>query len=287
MFMMQATNIQELNKLLFAVSYNMIGERVVCEDIVQDVLTIYYSKQEKNDLDHVQNITAYLVKTTSNRCINYLKKQKKERENYHGVWLPEPILDEWNDIDFQLDINYAFTFLLSQLKPKERAVFILKSAFDFTFKDIGEALDLKEATCRKIFQRLKNKIPEKRKHFKEGNRTKTKLIKAFLAVREKGDLEDLFAVLKEDIILYSDGGGKVVAAKVPLFGAEICGKFLAGIFKKRNQKLSFELGYANQEPALFIKKSETELDSVVLFDFSENQLNRIYIIRNPDKLSTV
>jgi len=158
MFRHSPINFRELQKILFSVAYKMIGEVAASEDIAQDTLAIYLSKVQKNELTEVINLEKYLAKTAANKSINYLKKVQKERINYTGVWLPEPIFNDAQNIDYQLDVDYGITFLLTRLKPKERAIFILKNAFDFTFKEIGEAIQLKEATCRKSYQRLQDKL---------------------------------------------------------------------------------------------------------------------------------
>jgi len=285
MFTPTTINLQKLQKQLFSVAYKMIGEIAASEDIVQDTLAIYLTKQQKKEFTHVQDLQKYLIKTTTNRSLNYLKKTQKERANYYGVWLPEPILNATQNIDFQLDLDYGLTFLLSRFNPKESGIFILKNAFDFTFKEIGELFDLKEATCRKIYQRLKEKLGQGLANNKVNNITKEALLKAFLAVGETNGLAHLIAILKEDIVIYSDGGGKVAAAKIPLVGKEICTKFLTGLLKKHHQLLTSSYTIVNGAPALQLNTAEGKLDTVIYFGLEEGQIGTIYMIRNPDKLS--
>lgn len=285
MFNSSTINLQNLQKKLFKVAYKMIGETAASEDIVQDTLAIYLNKEKKNELAHVQDLQKYLIKTVTTRSINYLNKVKKERTNYFGIWLPEPILQETQNIDFQLDLAYGLTFLLSRFNPKERAVFILKNAFDMTFKEIGEMLELKEATCRKIYQRLKGKLTKKVVENTTDKTTKEQLIKAFLAVGQEKGLQQLIALLKEDIVIYSDGGGKIAAAKVPLVGQEICSKFLLGLFKKHGNTLIPTYTVVNGEPAMELKTLDGKLDTVIYFSLVDGQIETIYMIRNPDKLN--
>ncbi len=284
MFTPTTINLQKVQKQLFSVAYKMIGEIAASEDIVQDTLTIYLAKQQKKELAHVQDLQKYLIKTTTNRSLNYLKKIKKERDNYYGVWLPEPILNETETIDFQLDLDYGLTFLLSRLNPKERAVFILKNAFDFTFKEIGDFLDLKEATCRKNFQRLKGKLSHSTSKIGVSKVAKEQLLKAFLAVGEEKGLAHLLAILKEDIVLYSDGGGKITAAKVPLVGKTICSKFLVGLFNKFGNQFIVSYLIVNGVPALQLRTMEGVLNTIIYFTLIEEQIEEIYMVRNPDKL---
>lgn len=284
MFSTSTINLRDFQKTLFGVAYKMIGEIAPSEDIAQDTIAIYLAKLAKNKLSEVEDIPKYLVKTATNRSINYLKKIKKERENYFGVWLPEPILNESQIIDFQIDMDYGLTFLLNRFTPKERAVFILKTAFDFTFKEIGEAIQLKEATCRKTFQRLSPKLQKQTTNFEVEKAAKERLLEGFLAVGQADGLALLIQILKEDIVIYSDGGGKVSAAKNPVFGAGNCAKFLLGLFKKRGTELTLELTKVNGEMALQLNDLEGNLDTIVLLSLSEFKVDALYLVRNPDKL---
>ena len=285
MFNSSTINLQNLQKKLFKVAYKMIGEIAASEDIVQDTLAIYLTKKKKDELTHVKDLQKYLIKTTTTRSINYLNKVKKERANYFGVWLPEPILHESENIDFQLDLAFGLTFLLSRFNPKERAVFILKNAFDLTFKEMGEMLELKEATCRKIYQRLKAKLTKKAVENTIDKTTKEQLIKAFLAVGQEKGLQQLINLLKEDIVIYSDGGGKIAAAKVPLVGQKVCSMFLLGLFKKHRNTLIPNYTVVNGEPAMELKTLGNKLDTVIYFSLNDGQIETIYMIRNPDKLN--
>jgi len=285
MFNSSTINLRNLQKQLFKVAYKMIGEIAASEDIVQETFTIYLTKKKQSELEHVQDLQKYLIKTVTNRSINYLNKVKKERANYFGIWLPEPILNQNQAIDFQLDLEYGLTFLLGRFNPKERAVFILKNAFDLTFKEIGEVLDLKEATCRKIFQRLKEKLTKKSTTLVINNTQKEQLIKAFLAVGQENGLQQLITILKKDIVIYSDGGGKVTAAKVPLVGQEICAKFLVGLFKKHGNTLKVTYITVNGMPAMQLETKEGILNTVIYFSLTDGQIDTIFMIRNPDKLN--
>ncbi len=287
MFNSSTINLRDFQKTLFAVAYKMIGEVAASEDIAQDTIAVFLSKSLKNQLSEVQDIQKYLIKTVTNRSINYLKKIKKERANYFGVWLPEPILNETNSIDFQLDMDYGVTFLLNHFTPKERAVFILKTAFDFTFKEIGEAITLKEATCRKTFQRLRLKLEKPTANLQIEKSAKERLLAGFLAVGQADGMDMLIQILKEDIVIYSDGGGKVSAAKNPIFGKANCTKFLQGLFKKRDGELSLALAEVNGETALALSTLDGNLETIVVLSITDFKVDSLYFIRNPDKFKTL
>ncbi len=284
MFNPATINLRELQKSLFAAAYKMIGEVAPSEDVAQETIAVFLSKSAKNELTEVVDVKKYLIKTAINRSINYLKKIKKERANYVGVWLPQPILNFSESIEARVDIDYGLTFLLSRLTPKERAVFILKKAFDFTFKEIGEALTLKEATCRKTFQRLQVKLATPTTDLAVDKNMKERLLEGFLSVGQENGMNQLISILKNDIVIYSDGGGKKSAATKPLIGVETCTKFLLGLFQKRGHELIASYAEVNGAPALQLRTLEGELDTILLFTLENYQINQLFFIRNPDKL---
>ncbi len=270
-----------LRNILFSTAYKMLGEVSTSEDMVQDVLSKILVKTPAN----IQNQRSYLVKMVINHSLNYLNRQKKIRENYHGTWLPEPIIQTHEQIDYQLDVDYGMTVLLSQLTPQERAVFILRTSFDYPHAEIGELLDLSAAHVRKLFQRAQPKVQDKSFSTTIDPKEKEELISSFLTAISTGDIQLLISKLKSDIVLYSDGGGKVAAAKVPLYG-EICTKFLLGLYQKNQQNMVAKPCFVNNELGIMLfLNNATKPDTIGTFDIKDGQIQNIYFIRNPEKIS--
>jgi len=272
---------QQVQQLLFATAYKMTGEIAASQDISQEAISKYL--QAKSNALGIKNHRSYLIKTTINTAINHLQRCQKERAAYIGTWLPEPILQSENSLDYQLDLDYGITVLLSQLNPKERAIFILKESFEYSYEELASTLNLTNANCRKIYQRLQQKIKPSNQDVITKNKTKKRIIQAFMEASKTGELDTLVGVLKEDIALYSDGGGKVMAAKNILHGIEVCSKFLWGIYNKFNQAPRFVLQNINNELG-FLTYVGDELISVGLLEVEGEQISRIYFIRNPDKI---
>lgn len=272
---------QQIQELLFATAYKMTGEIATSQDICQEAISKYLQANKKTT--RIKNHRSYLIKITINTAINHLNRCKKERAAYFGTWLPEPILQTETSIDYQLDLDYGVTVLLSQLNPKERAIFILKESFAYSYDDLSNTLDLSNANCRKIYQRLQEKIKPSNQDILTKNKIKERIIRAFMEASKTGQLDSLVGVLKEDIALYSDGGGKVSAAKHSLHGIEICSKFLWGIYSKFEQTPHFVLQYVNNELGFLTYVGE-ELISIGLLEIEGEQISKIYFIRNPDKI---
>lgn len=73
-------------------------------------------------------------------CLNQLQSVRVQRESYLGPWLPEPLLTEEEPASpisqaEQLEsISMASLVLLERLTPVERAVFLLREVFDYSYK---------------------------------------------------------------------------------------------------------------------------------------------------------
>ncbi len=275
----------KLQRQLFGVSYQMLGTVAAAEDIAQECITDFLTQKQGRI---ILNEEAYLVRTAINKSLNLLKKE--QRSSYIGNWLPEPVLDESFHLESRLDLSFGFALLLDTLNPHERAVFILRESFDFPFGEIAEVFDLKEASARKLFQRAKAKLAEgKKAAFATGKEEQQKLITAFLQAAEQGRIDQLQALLKEDMVLWSDGGGKKAAATQPLYGRETCLRFMIGLAQKAQRKgeqLRYEMQVAGKE-AFILQYLDEELDSIIFFGTKEDVIEGIFVQRNPEKMGNV
>lgn len=272
-----------LRPYLFKIAYNMVGTVEEAEDIVQDVS----EKWLKANHQDVENAKAYLGRMAVNQCINRLNKLKAIREQYTGFWLPEPIVTIESTPELP-SIDYGLLMLLERLNPLERAVFILRESFSENYSTIADLTGQSEENCRQLLHRSREKIqytsskpvnPEKHRALTE----------AFLSALYQQDRSALEKILRRDIELYSDGGGKKAAALKPLFGMDKVLKFLFGVTKLENDKnetYTYKPGFFNGQPAALLYLDSTgELDSAVFVSYDETVISRLHFIRNPDKLN--
>jgi RNA polymerase sigma-70 factor (ECF subfamily) len=278
-------NSQELLALrpyLFKIAYNMTGMVEEAEDIVHDV----YEKWLQVNRDEVVSLKAYLSRMVVNRSIKRLNELKAAREHYTGYWLPEPYITL--DVSAETpSIDYGLLLLLEKLNPLERAVFILRESFSENYDFIADLAGLSEENCRQLLHRARKKVhatdagqvnPEKHRQLTE----------ALLAALMQQDRSALEGILRQDIELYSDGGGKRAATLKPLFGFDKVLKFMLGVVKKENdnhQTYTYKAGFFNGQPAaLLYSEASGQLDTALGIEFDEGGISRIHIIRNPDKL---
>lgn len=277
---------QEYKPLLFSIAYRMMGTITEAEDIIHDVILDF----EKTNRDQIENIKAYLCKMVTNRSIDYLKSARKQREVYIGPWLPEPLIihdvDPMNAVLMQDNISYALLTLMEQLSPVERAVFVLREAFGFEYDEIASLLEKEVANCRKILSRARKKLDykEDKNDLQVHKEDLQHLVQSFLLAATTGNMDSLLSMLANDTVLYSDGGGKVIAAIVPIKTRDRVAQFIFGLIRKYGQDVEVELVFVNRQIGILIKRNHKP-ENVVCFEIENNQIKHIFSIRNPEKLT--
>jgi RNA polymerase sigma-70 factor (ECF subfamily) len=210
---------------LFGIAYRMLGSAAEAEDIVQDV----WLRWQSTNRNVVQDPPAYLATTTTRLCINLAQSAHTRRETYIGTWLPEPV-DTSSDPGIGAEraeaLKLAVLLLLEKLSSSERAAYVLREAFDYSYREVADILQMEEANIRQLVSRA-------RKHIADGRRTpvspseQRRLLEAFIAAAQMADMEALEGLFAEDVISTSDGGGIVRAARVPVVGRARVAKFIA------------------------------------------------------------
>lgn len=280
----EAPQFEKIRNLLITYAYNIIGSYEDAKDIVQDA----YLKLSTIDTTAVEDKRAYIIRTVINLSINFKNRQKKLLAHYKGEWLPEPIATEHADapINRKEILSYSLMVLLEKLNAKQRAVFILKEAFDYDHKEIAAVLDTTAENSRKLFSRAKLEL--KNTGSAGGQKISGDYLDKYLQAIGNADTAQLEKLLQQDIVLISDGGGKVSAALQPVFGKLPAAKFLHGVYKKfyAGNTIQTKQTIINHHPALLYYHNG-QLTNCQVFEFENGYISRIYFIRNPDKLQSL
>jgi RNA polymerase sigma factor (sigma-70 family) len=275
---------EDARNLLISYAYNILGSYEEAKDIVQDA----YLKTLDTAFDDIENKKAYLIRTVINLSINQKKRQQKLVSQYPGEWLPEPVATERADtaITKKEILSYSLMVLLEKLNTKQRAVFILKEAFDYDHKEIASVLDITEEYSRKIFSRAKQQLKEPDTF--DSTAIPNHYLDKYIDVISHADIERLEHLLKNDVVAVSDGGGKVAAASHPIYGRPHVIKFIMGVYQKfySGEDTRIEKSIINHLPALLYYKDD-KLSNCQIFDFEDGVVSHIYFIRNPDKLQSL
>ena len=214
---------------LFAVAYRMLGSASEAEDVVQDAWLRYAAA----DRDDLRSPEAFLTTIVTRLCLDRLKSARAAREEYIGPWLPEPIATDHRQQPEQSaslaeSLTLAFLVLLETLSPEERAVFLLREVFEYSHAEIARMLNTTEANCRQLFHRARRRVAERRPRVDAKRADTRELVGRFVSAFRAGDTAALTSILAEDVGFWGDGGGKVVAARHPLFGREAVVNLLDG-----------------------------------------------------------
>ncbi len=276
-------SIHQHRPLLFSLAYNILGEVQEAEDIVQDVFETWFSKQPD-----VQYPKAYLSRAVVNRSIDRLEALKKARETYKGPWLPVPVVTEINSVDEKAvadPLPYALLSTLEKLNPVERAAFILRQAFDFPYSEIADMCNVAEENARQLVHRAQEKLQQPRVRYEASSEENERLLKAFLEACASLDASALKGILREDVVLYTDGGGKVNAAVIPVHGPEKMITFLMNVLKGANERFDGRPVIVNGEPgAILTDKVTGQVDTICTIDTEGGKIVGVYFVRNPDKI---
>ncbi|WP_458125561.1 RNA polymerase sigma-70 factor [Paenibacillus sp. Z3-2] len=285
--------------LLLSIAYRMLGSVTHAEDLVQEAFITVQQQDIHKEGGPVRNLKAYLCKMVTNRCLDYLKSTRKKREVYIGPWLPEPLVQDYmvapgsasaagqdplQTIELEDTISYAFLVMLDRLTPIERAVFVLREAFEFDYCDIANFVNKTELGCRKIYSRLKRKIQDEPEVELTPSAQSEQLALRFLQATSTGDMEGLFRMLSDDIVLYSDGGGKVMAAIKPVTSSQRVLAFIQGLVSKSDSTGAVRLVKINGQLGFVLSSPSEAFPTVVSLAFRNDRVQRIYLMRNPDKL---
>jgi RNA polymerase sigma-70 factor (ECF subfamily) len=289
--------------LLFSIAYRMLGSATDAEDVVQDAWLRYSSVPAA---EPIRSVRAYLGTIVTRLCLDRLRSARAAREQYVGPWLPEPMLHGDREphlaraMEQRESISLAFLVLLESLTPQERAVFLLREVFDYEYRDIAEILDLSPVNCRQLFHRAKQRLMEQRPDLlstrSRASRVRhERFVQAFMSAVTKGDMHELQSLLHKDVVLRTDGGGKVKAALQPLFGPDAVARFVLGVKKKAEDAAiaagrpsdgayTLSAGMVNGAPAIFIWRSGV-LDAALGVSTSSDGIFELDLVRNPDKLA--
>ena len=269
--------------LLFTVAYEMLGSAADAEDVLQET----WLRWVDVDLEHVRDRRAYLVRITTRQALNRLRALKRRRETYVGPWLPEPLLtapDVAEDAELAESVSMGLMLVLETLTPTERAVFVLREAFDFGYDDIAAAVDKSPAAVRQIAHRARRHVDARRpNHMVSASETRAAL-ETFRRALETGNPQILLDVLAPDVVLVSDGGGVKQAALRPIVGADHVARFIIGGASKVEATLSLDPATVNGNPALVLRL-DGELDGVMAIRVEAARITGLYYVRNPEKLT--
>jgi RNA polymerase sigma-70 factor (TIGR02957 family) len=269
--------------LLFTVAYEMLGSVADAEDVLQES----WLRWAAADRAQVREPRAYLVRLVTRQALNRLRTVQRRRETYVGPWLPEPLAttpDVADDVELAESVSLAMLVVLETLSPTERAVFVLREVFGFSYDEIAAATQRSADAVRQVASRARRHVQARRPRVPDPPDT-VEVVDRFLAAAATGDVQQLLDVLAPDVVLVSDGGGVRKAALRPIVGPDKVARFLAAI-RPGTAELGIRWTQANGRPAVLLYLGD-ELDSLASFTVRSGRVQEVHLVRNPEKLGHV
>ncbi|BAH40015.1 MAG TPA: RNA polymerase sigma factor SigJ [Gemmatimonas aurantiaca] len=269
---------------LVRLAYRMLGSRASAEDMVQEA----WLRWRQVDLDAVQDAGGYLSRIVTRLCLDEMKSARVRRESYVGQWLPEPLVDDLEEPVDSDDLTLTLMLALERLSPLERAAFLLHDVFGQPLHEIATALDRDAAAVRQLASRARKHVQAAKPRFPVAQDEGRRIAEAFFTATRAGDMTALTALLAEDVVIRSDGGGKVIAFRNPIVGIDRVLRLYAGLRRKftdddleilRPVTVDGLPGYVTRERGLILQTTA--------FAIEDGRIVGIFITRNPDKLGHV
>jgi len=270
---------------LFALAYRLLGSAMEAEDLVQESFLRW------NGADHatIASPPAWLARVVTNLCLNRLTSARVQREQYIGPWLPEPVLTADGALgpletaEQRDSVSLALLMLLERLTPNERAVFVLREAFEYSHREIAETLGLSEINCRQLYGRARRRLTERQPRFRPDPDQHQRLVDRFLSAARVGDLPALEQMLTADIVYRADGGGKGSAARRPVIGRTRVARLFVGLLAKYAGALDLSFAEVNGEPTVLAWR-DGNLVGVLMLEIVDGHIGTVCNLVNPDKL---
>ncbi len=269
---------------VFGAAYRILGSVAEAEDVTQEV----WLRAAGADLSGVRDPRAWLVTVAARTAYNVLKSARVRRESYVGPWLPEPLLtgpDAAAQVLVDESVSTAMLVVMETLSPAERVALVLHDVFEFPFGEIAEVLGVTPAASRKLASRARARVAAVRSRPRASKAETERVLRAFKAAADAGDMAGLVKLLDPEAVYVADGGGKTIAARRPVHGAERIALLAVRQLEIRRPD-AFELIEVNGLPALatYYGSRLVWLDTVEIADGLITEFRRVV---NPDKLGHI
>ncbi|MEJ7803278.1 MAG: RNA polymerase sigma-70 factor [Candidatus Limnocylindria bacterium] len=272
---------QQLRPALLGLAYRMLGSMWDAQDVVQDA----WLKWTRTDRAEVREPRAFLMTAVSRLAIDHLRLARVKRESYRGPWLPEPVatdaLGPMDTVELRDTVSFATLTMMERLSPNERAVFVLREAFDVPYSDIAKVVDTSQQACRQLYSRAKRHLATRDARYRPSDHEVTTLLTNFMAAAQGGDLAALSSMLADDVTAWNDGGGKVRAATKAIVGRDRVLAFIRGLLSRYPLR-DVRIVQANGQAAA--RLSFDGNPQFLAIDVDDGRIQGLYAVLNPDKL---
>ena len=275
---------ESIRPRLFGIAYRMLGSAAEAEDIVQDA----WLRWQGTDRSAVVDPPAFLATATTRLAITFAQSARSRRETYIGPWLPEPV-DTSGDPRLGAEraeaLEFAVLLLLEKLSPTERAAYILREAFDYSYDQIAHILRSTEANARQLVSRARKHVTDGRRRAVSSSEQR-RLLNAFVVASQKGDLVALENLFTADVVSYADGGGALHVARLPVSGRDRVANYFASVGAFLGRGVAIEWIETNGQASALVLRNGA-VTALVTVEASEEGIFRVLLVMRPSKLAAI
>lgn len=288
----------DLRPTLFAVAYRMLGSVADAEDLVQEA----YLRWQQVDQASVESPRAFLVTVVTRLALDQMRSARARRETYVGPWLPDPVptaaaappgpvadgrADPAAMAELTDSLSMAFLVVLEELSPLQRAAFLLHDVFGYSHEEAGRIIGRSAAACRQLVKRARQQVADRRRRFDTDAARVEQVTRRFVDACITGDLQSVLDLMAPDVVVWTDGGGLVKAARRPISGASKAARFVIAITSDGVPPgAEVTVRSVNGQPAVVIADGGEPL-GVVLLDVADGQVYGVRVVNNPEKLTAL
>jgi RNA polymerase sigma factor (sigma-70 family) len=276
---------------LINLAYRLLGSLAEAEDAVQETYARWYA-MSRQDQEVIASPGAWLTTVVSRICLDMLGSARARRERYVGEWVPEPLpdalaadpADPADRITLDESVSMAFLVVLDTMTPAERLAFVLHDIFGYPFAEVGEITGRTPAACRQLGSVARRRLQAAQPLAPSlPPADQARILRNFKRAWETADIEALVGLLDPGATAIADGGGLVSAALHPIEGAEQIARYLTGVISRPRRAVTLAERVVNGQPGLVAQENGI-IVTVFAFQVAGDKIQRIWAIRNPDKL---
>lgn len=261
---------------LTGLAYRILGSWQDAEDVAA------VAGQRLTEQEDVANPAGWLRTVVVRLAIDEARSAHSRRVSYVGPWLPEPVATDRlpeEVAESRALLGLGMLRVLQELDPVERAVFVLREAFDVPYAEIAECVDRSAATCRQIVSRARKRLPLVRESEQDVDR---RLLTALVAAIADGDPEAVVRLVSDGCVVWNDSNGATAAARRPILGADNVARFLLGVTRINPPTGGPHWVDVNGRPALLMSYGDG--DRLSILEHDGTVITGIQVHSNPEKL---
>jgi RNA polymerase sigma factor (sigma-70 family) len=267
---------------LLRLAYRMLGSLSEAEDVIQEAWPRWAAVSAG-----VDSPAAYLTRIVTRLCLDQLKSARARREEYVGAWVPEPLLQQDGEEAIADDVTLTLMMAMERLSPLERAAFLLHDIFETPLNEVAVTLEREPAAVRQLASRARRHVREARPRFALSSQSASALVRAFHEASTKGDIKMLSGILADEVAVFSDGGGKVLAFRNVVRGMDRVLRLFQGLARKAAYRPQLLRNVMIDGLPGFVSIDRGEVLQTTALEVRDGKITALYIVRNPDKLRHV